>query len=321
MTDSPTGAPIRTVGLRKTYSYGKGEFAAVDGLDLTVEPGRFYGLLGPNGAGKSTTIGMLTTRIRPTGGRAYIAGFDVVKNPVEVKRRIGVVTQQNTMDRSITVLENLEFRGRYFGMSAREARRRGMSLLWRFGIADKAKASLDQVSGGQARRAMICRALLHRPELLVLDEPSAAVDPQARLNLWELLRELHAEGQTILLTTHQLDEAESLCDEIGIIDHGKLLTSGSLDHIRASAAAESVVTVVFDDDAEPLVETAGKLDDVVRVAADGERLRVHTTNPVGLIGELANIGANHDRSIRDASTLKPSLETAFLNLTGREYRS
>src|SRR6185295_12379261 len=134
MTDSPTGAPIRTVGLRKTYSYGKGEFAAVDGLDLTVEPGRFYGLLGPNGAGKSTTIGMLTTRIRPTGGRAYIAGFDVVKNPVEVKRRIGVVTQQNTMDRSITVLENLEFRGRYFGMSAREARRRGMSLLWRFGI-------------------------------------------------------------------------------------------------------------------------------------------------------------------------------------------
>jgi ABC-2 type transport system ATP-binding protein len=321
LTYNPTGAAIHTVGLRKTYPYGKGEFAAVDGLDLTIAPGRFYGLLGPNGAGKSTTIGMLTTRIRPTGGLACIAGYDVTRQPVEVKRRIGVVTQQNTMDRSINVLENLEFRGRYFGMSARQARRRGMSLLWRFGIADKARSSLDHLSGGQSRRAMICRALMHRPEILVLDEPSAPVDPQARLDLWKLLRELHAEGQTILLTTHQLDEAEQLCDEIGIVDKGKLLCSGSLESIRARAAAESVITVVFDDDAQTLVDdVTHKLEGVTKVNAEGQKLRVHTTNPAGIIGDLATIGANNGRTLRDATTLLPSLETAFLNLTGREYR-
>lgn len=321
LTYNPTGAAIHTEGLRKTYPYGKIEFAAVDGLDLTIAPGRFYGLLGPNGAGKSTTIGMLTTRMRPTSGLASIAGYDVTKQPVEVRRRIGVVTQQNTMDRSINVLENLEFRGRYFGMSARQARRRGMSLLWRFGIADKARSSLDHMSGGQSRRAMICRALMHKPQILFLDEPSAPVDPQARLDLWQLLRELHHEGQTILLTTHQLDEAEQLCDEIGIVDKGKLLCSGTLAEIRARSAAESVVTVVYDQDAEPLVEeVTRKLDDVIRVNAEGQKLRVYTTNPAGMIGELATLGANNGRSIRDASTRLPSLETAFLNLTGREYR-
>ena len=315
-----TEAAIRTVGLRKAYPYGKSEVTAVDGLDLRVESGQFYGLLGPNGAGKSTTIGMLTTRMKPTGGRAYVAGVDVGARPVEARRRIGVVTQNNTMDRQVSVLDNLEFRGRYFGLGVRESRRRGMELLERFDIADKATASLDQVSGGQARRAMICRALMHRPQILVLDEPSAGVDPQTRLSLWELLGELHAEGRTILLTTHYLEEAESLCDHIGIIDHGRLLASGTLNAIRSSAGAESVVTVVYDGPAEPVAEYAAKLEPVDRVEADGDRLRVYATQADGLIGELAALGGDHGLSIRDASSRLPSLETALLNLTGREYR-
>ncbi|GAA3343100.1 ABC transporter ATP-binding protein [Amorphoplanes nipponensis] len=315
-----TAAAIETHDLRKSYAYGPHTINAVNGIDLLVRPGRFFGLLGPNGAGKSTTIGMLTTRIRPTGGRAVVAGVDVQRNPVEVRRRVAVVTQRNTMDRQISVLENLEFRGRYFGLGRKESRRRALALLEEFGIADKADASLDEVSGGQARRAMICRAVMHRPEVLVLDEPSAGVDPQTRLHLWELLGRLHAEGQTVLLTTHHLEEAETLCDRIAIIDHGRVVAGGTVDEIKTASGAESVFTVVFDGEAQPAAETAGKLPDVSRAEADGRRLRVHAADAAGLVGELASIGADHGLSILDVSTLRPSLEAAFLNLTGREYR-
>jgi ABC-2 type transport system ATP-binding protein len=315
-----TAAAIVTDDLRKNYPYGPHTIKAVDGLNLSVGHGEFYGLLGPNGAGKSTTIGMLTTRIRPTGGTATVAGFDVTANPVEVRRRVSVVTQANTMDRQISVLENLEFRGRYFGMSRKEARRRGLQLLEQFDIADKAKASLDAVSGGQARRAMICRAIMHRPEVLVLDEPSAGVDPQSRLHLWQLLRSLHEDGQTILLTTHYLEEAESLCTRIGVIDHGKVVAAGTAAEIKTAAGAEAVVTVTFSGDAAQTAEIAGKLDDVIRAEADGARLRVYAANTDGLVGELVAVGADQGLSVRDVATLEPSLETAFLNLTGREYR-
>jgi ABC-2 type transport system ATP-binding protein len=315
-----TRPAIVTEDLRKTFPYGPHTIKAVDGIDLNVADGEFYGLLGPNGAGKSTTIGMLTTRVKPTSGRAVVAGIDVQKNPVEVRRRVAVVTQTNTMDRQISVIENLEFRGRYFGLGRKESRRRAMALLEEFGIADKAKASLDEVSGGQARRAMICRAVMHKPELLVLDEPSAGVDPQTRLHLWGLLKQLHAGGQTILLTTHYMDEAEGLCDRLAIVDHGRVVAGGTVEEIKTASGAESVITVTFDGDAAPAAETAGKLHDVSRVEVDGAKLRVHATNVGGLVGELVATGADHGLSIQDVSTIQPSLESAFLNLTGREYR-
>jgi ABC-2 type transport system ATP-binding protein len=315
-----TRPAIVTEDLRKTFPYGPHTIKAVDGINLNVAEGEFYGLLGPNGAGKSTTIGMLTTRVKPTGGTAIVAGVDVLKNPVEVRRRVAVVTQTNTMDRQITVIENLEFRGRYFGLGRKESRRRALALLEEFGIADKAKASLDEVSGGQARRAMICRAVMHKPELLVLDEPSAGVDPQTRLHLWGLLKQLHDRGQTILLTTHHLEEAESLCDRLAIVDHGRVVAGGTTAEIKAAAGAETVITVTFDGDAGLTAELAGKLPGVNRVDVDGSKLRVHATNPEGLVGELVSTGTNHGLSIQDVSTIQPSLESAFLNLTGREYR-
>ena len=264
-----TRAAITTTDLRKQYQYGPHTIDAVDGICLAVAEGEFFGLLGPNGAGKSTTIGMLTTRIRLTSGTATVAGMDVMTAPVEVRRRVAVVTQTNTMDRQISVLENLEFRGRYFGMGRRGARKRAMELLESFGIADKAEASLDEVSGGQARRAMICRAIMHRPEVLVLDEPSAGVDPQTRLHLWELLRALHRSGQTIMLTTHYMDEAESLCERLAIIDRGRVVAGGSIDEIKSASGAEAVVTVVFNGDATAAAQIAEKLDHVTRVEVDG----------------------------------------------------
>src|SRR5271170_5179060 len=167
-----SGYAIRTENLRKTYRSSRGDVPAVRGIELSVESGQFFGLLGPNGAGKSTTIGMLTTLILPTGGRAWVSGLDVVADPVGVKRRIGVVTQNNTLDMQLTVRENLEFRSRFFGLSLREASHRAAQLLEAFGMSDKRKSMSTDLSGGQAKRLLIARALVHRPDVLFLDEPT-----------------------------------------------------------------------------------------------------------------------------------------------------
>src|ERR1700730_13969232 len=237
---------IRTQDLRKTYKSSRGDVPAVRGIDLSVESGQFFGLLGPNGAGKSTTIGMLTTLILPTGGRAWVSGLDVVADPVGVKRRIGVVTQNNTLDMQLTVAENLEFRSRFFGLSLREAARRAEQLLEVLGLADRRKGMPTDLSGGQAKRLLIARALVHRPDVLFLDEPTAGLDPQTRVNLWDMLRELHDEGQTILLTTHYMEEAEALCDRVAVVDHGEVLASGTVDELKEGTGADTVITVRYE---------------------------------------------------------------------------
>src|SRR5919109_1514285 len=225
MTDAG-GLAIRTEDLRKTYKSSRGDVPAVRGIDLSVGSGEFFGLLGPNGAGKSTTIGMLTTLVLPTAGRAWVAGMDVVADPVGVKRRIGVVTQNNTLDMQLTVAENLEFRSRFFGLGLREASRRAAQLL--------------------------------RPDVFFRDEPTAGLDPQTRANLWDILRVLHAEGQTILLTTHYMEEAEALCEQISVIDHGEVLASGTVNELKDGAGAETVITVRYDEPVpDGMAEQAG----------------------------------------------------------------
>jgi ABC-2 type transport system ATP-binding protein len=316
-------AAIKTEGLRKTYKSSRGDVEAVRGIDLNIPAGEFFGLLGPNGAGKSTTIGMLTTLVAPTGGRAWVAGHDVVATPVAVKRRIGVVTQNNTLDMQLTVAENLQFRSRFFGLPARVAARRADQLIDAFGLGDRRNAMADQLSGGQARRLLIARALVHQPDVLFLDEPTAGLDPQTRVNLWDILSVLHEQGQTILLTTHYMEEAEALCDRIAVVDHGLVLAEGTLDQLKEDAGATTVVTVRFegklpDDFAERTGLSAHPAVD--RVEAEGDQLRVFSTDPEGLLGEVVSLGAAQGLHVRDAAQLKPSLETVFLTLTGREYR-
>jgi ABC-2 type transport system ATP-binding protein len=330
MTARPTGqrspgelAAIRTEGLRKTYKSSRGDVEAVRGIDLDVPQGEFFGLLGPNGAGKSTTIGMLTTLVAPTGGRAWVAGHDVVKAPVAVKRRIGVVTQNNTLDMQLTVQENLEFRSRFFGLPLGAASKRAVQLIDAFGLSDRRKAMADQLSGGQARRLMIARALVHQPDVLFLDEPTAGLDPQTRVNLWDILKVLHDQGQTILLTTHYMEEAEALCDKIAVVDHGKVLAEGSVDKLLADSGAQTIVTVRYEEPVpDGLAERAGLTGrpGVTKVEVDGDQLRVVSADPEGLLGDLVSIGAANGLHVRDAAQAKPSLETAFLALTGREYR-
>jgi ABC-2 type transport system ATP-binding protein len=314
---------IRTEDLRKTYKSSRGDVPAVRGINLSVQSGQFFGLLGPNGAGKSTTIGMLTTLVLPTGGRAWVAGLDVVADPVGVKRRIGVVTQNNTLDMQLTVAENLEFRSRFFGLSLREASRRAGQLLEVFGLADRRKAMSTDLSGGQAKRLLIARALVHRPDVLFLDEPTAGLDPQTRANLWDILRILHAEGQTILLTTHYMEEAEALCEQISVVDHGEVLASGTVNGLKESAGAETVITVRYDETVPELFIDKSRLADrpgVSKVEAENDQVRVFTRVPDGVLGELVAAGTAAGLAVIDATMLKPSLETVFLTLTGREYR-
>jgi ABC-2 type transport system ATP-binding protein len=251
-TDATSGtAPssvIRTRGLRKIYPSG---LVALDGLDLDISRGEIFGLLGPNGAGKSTTAGMLTTRVRPTAGTAHVAGIDIVRHPSAAKRVIGVVPQTNTLDRSLSVSDNLYVHGRLFGMNARSARLETAALLERIKLGRFASAGVLSLSGGMAQRLMIARAIMHRPSILFLDEPTTGLDPQSRLALYELIRELNTEGQTVLLTTHYMEEADLLCGRVAIIDHGRMLALGTPSHLKQTVPRSAA----DGPDTEPTLET------------------------------------------------------------------
>src|ERR1700686_1087981 len=241
---------IRTVDLTKIYPGT--DFKAVDTLNLSVHAGEIFGLLGPNGAGKTTTGGMLTTRVIPTSGKAYVASIDVVAHPALAKQVIGVVAQQNTLDRQLTVWENLYFHGRLFGMSGKDSRAAADELLEKFHLSKWAKASVYALSGGMAQQLMVARAIMHRPAILFLDEPTAGLDPQSRIALWEILSVLHNEGQTILLTTHYMEEADQLCERLAIMDHGKILALDTPAGLKASVGADSIVTVHASGDLDEL---------------------------------------------------------------------
>src|SRR5215203_488874 len=246
---------IRTEQLTKVYSGG---LKAVDELNLEVHQGEIFGLLGPNGAGKTTTAGMLTTRVIPTSGRAFVGDIDVVAHPTAAKQVIGVVPQTNTLDRALSVWENLYFHGRYFGMSAAVAKRAADRLLEQFRLSERAKEPVAALSGGMAQRLMVARAIMHRPAILFLDEPTAGLDPQSRIALWDILGELHDDGQTILLTTHYMEEADQLCHRLAIIDHGRILALDTPEQLKASIGADTIVTITVGDAPDgSLVDLAG----------------------------------------------------------------
>src|SRR5438128_3289793 len=226
---------IAVEDLRKTYQpkTRKGvEVKALEGISFEVPRGEFFGLLGPNGAGKTTTIGVLTTRVLPTEGSARIDGIEVARDPVAVKRRIGVVPQVNNLDRSLTAREILLFHAEYFSVGKQEREARATRLLERFELVDRADEKVNGFSGGMVQRLKIARALMHDPAILFLDEPTTGLDPQSRRAMWDMLRELNAKGQTILLTTHYMEEADQLCRRIAIIDHGQLLTLDSPGQLK-----------------------------------------------------------------------------------------
>ncbi len=303
--------------LSKVYP-GPEPVTAVDGIDLEVPEGAIFGLLGPNGAGKTTTVGMCTTRVVPSSGRVTVTGLDVTDDPPMVRKRIGVVSQFNTLDRSCTVFENVAFHCRYFGMGARPAKRRAEELLESFSLSEKASAMPETLSGGMAQRLLIVRAVAHYPELLFLDEPSAGLDPQSRIALWDVLLELHRSGTTIVLTTHYMEEADRLCQRIAIIDFGKILVCDTPGALKQQVSAETVVELKLQHPSEEVARPLRELPGVLRVEFGDGVLRLFMRERDGLLPRVVEVA--QPAGLRDISISEPTLETVFITLTGRALR-
>ena len=312
-----TGEVITADGLSKTFPGG---IHAVMDLELHVRAGEIFGLLGPNGAGKTTTVGMLSTRVVPSAGSACVGGVDVVAHPALAKQTIGVVAQSNTLDRSLTVWENLYYHCRYFGLGATAARARADQLLEQFRLADRAQASVYALSGGMAQRLMVARSIAHSPHILFLDEPTAGLDPQSRLALWEILRELHDVGLTVLLTTHYMEEADRLCDRVAIMDHGRVLALDTPDGLKASVDADTVVEVTVEGDGAALTEALARMRDVVRAEPGEHTARVFFHGSRGIVPRVVAEAEAQGFPVTDISVSEPTLETVFITLTGKELR-
>jgi ABC-2 type transport system ATP-binding protein len=336
--------------------YRKAKVNAVDGVSFAVRRGEVFGLLGPNGAGKTTTVGILTTRVRRTGGTASVSGVDVDVDPVRARRLVAVVPQRNNLDRSLSIRRNLLFHAAYHGVSAAERTRRANELLEEFGLADRADDKPDMFSGGQAQRVMVARALMHAPEVLFLDEPTTGLDPAARLFVWDRVRDLRNRGVTVVLTTHDMDEAAELADRVGIMDHGRLLaldTPAALTRGLPGRTTLEVAVALDGTSSEQLVAELGALNGVERVeqvaaagppggwpptgglpgvgglpgapAAAGRprelRARLYLTGDAPLlVAPVASLVAGHRAQLTEVAIGIPSLEDVFIALTGRALR-
>lgn len=310
---------VQVEDLHKVYE-GKQRVVAVDGIDLGVREGELYGLLGPNGAGKTTTIGICTTRVLPTSGQVVIAGVDVVRSPALARQAMGVVPQFNTLDRSCTIYENIHFHCLYFGLSRAEAKQRTNQLLTQFHLTERANAYPSQLSGGLAQRVQIARAIAHRPKVLFLDEPSAGLDPQSRIAMWDAVRRLREEGITVVLTTHYMEEADALCDRVAIIDHGKILVEDTPSALKGSIGAQKVYALELSNhtDSAPLEEQLKQMQGVRDVESTANGIHIFADNADGLLPEI--VRASNPYGLRDLTITETSLETVFIRLTGHDLR-
>src|SRR6266436_5756352 len=298
----------------------KPEIVALNGISLDILSGEIFCLLGPNGAGKSTTVGVLTTRVKPTAGQAWIGEHDVWKEQSAVKRLIGVVAQRPNLDFSLTAREILAFHGAYFGLSSHERNNRAEVLLERFKLTDRADQMVRGFSGGMMQRLSIARAMMHDPQVLFLDEPSAGLDPQTRLLLWEIVREYNQSGKTILLTTHNMEEADSLCRRIAIIDHGHVIAEGTPAELKASIPGGYLLRLRVSRSSPELVERLQRLPGVTEVRANGNEVDLYADRGGPLIAGIVGAVSEAATELHDVHISEPSLENLFLHHTGRSLR-
>jgi ABC-2 type transport system ATP-binding protein len=322
-SDSQAGNVVQedVICCEKLTKHYPGGVVAVNGVDLRVHRGEIFGLLGPNGAGKTTTVGMLTTLVVPTSGKVKVSGIDVITHPTLVKQLIGVVAQTNNLDRALTVWENLYYHGRYFGMSASQSREAADHALVEFHLTQHAGVDVSAISGGMAKRLQVARSLMHEPSVLFLDEPTAGLDPQSRLALWDILVRLHTQGQTILVTTHYMEEADMVCERVAIMDHGNILALDTPKNLKETVAEDTVITVAASGDLNVLSSLYSKMiDGVSRIQRIGESVQLRVKGVAGVLPKVVEIAEQGGFKINDLTITGPTLETVFIKLTGRELR-
>ena len=325
--------------------YPKSNVNAVDGISFRVRRGEIFGLLGPNGAGKTTTIGILTTNVLPTSGTASIMGINVVEDPMSVKQRIAVVPQQSNLDRSLRAREILTFHASYHGIPRAERNARADALLQELGLGDRGKDMVLRYSGGMAQRLMLARALMHSPDVLFLDEPTNSLDPQSRLFLWDRIRTLNTQGVTALLTTHDMEEADQLCERIAIMDHGKILVLDTAPELKklipggthlelrvripelvsVGATSKEVSSKTNLLDALRALPGAVKVEEIPAQAGEEDQqgitlFRLYAEDAGALVVSATQAVSEAGLELRDLHLARPSLEDVFIYLTGRNLR-
>ena len=307
---------IQVEGLRKTY----GDFVAVDDVTFEAAPGKVFGLLGPNGAGKSTTIGCICGLLKPSDGRIRVLGHDVVREARDARRGLGVVPQELAVYEDVSATENLRFWGAAYGLRGNALRSRADEVLGYTGLLDRASEPVKNYSGGMKRRLNFGCAVMHRPKVLLLDEPTVGVDPQSRVRLFDMVREQVKDGTTVLYTTHYMEEAELLCDELAIIDHGKRIAMGTLDELRAMVGEKDILRLAGSFDPEEVHRALGALDGVKIVVAEATGLRLSVADASQRLPELFGALTASGGEVRETTLTEPSLESLFIKLTGKELR-
>jgi ABC-2 type transport system ATP-binding protein len=305
---------ITAEGLRKRF----GDKTALDGLDLTVDEGTVHGVLGPNGAGKTTAVRILATLLALDAGRASVAGFDVVSSPGQVRERIGLVGQHAAVDEALSGRQNLELFGRLYHLSAAAARARATDLLAQFGLADTGKKPVKQFSGGMRRRLDLAASLILRPRVLFLDEPTTGLDPRGRNEVWSAVRALVREGTTVLLTTQYLDEADQLASAVSVVDHGRVIASGSPAALKSRLGGDRLDVVLHDVASLPRAAAvvAAVAGAEAETDVDNRRVSVPVVEPLAALADAVHALRAADLAVEDVGLRRPTLDEVFLHLTG-----
>jgi ABC-2 type transport system ATP-binding protein len=314
---------IEVTDLVQVYADGT---RAVEGVSFKVEEGQFFGFLGPNGAGKSTTIKVLTTLLRKTSGKAIVAGYDVDTQANDIRKIIGVQSQETTLDSDLTGVENMMLQGHLQGMQADELKPRVAELLELVGLSDVAERRAGHYSGGMKKRLDLATALVHKPKVLFLDEPTTGLDPQSRASIWEYLAKLNkAEGITIFLTTQYMEEADKLCRQLEIVDHGKIVASGSPAELKSQVGADSIKLSLEDGDPKALNQRAKQLlstmNGVSSIVESEEGLTVYAKNAGLIIADIVRTFDSNGIRLASVSFSSPTLDDIFLQHTGRRIRT
>lgn len=297
-----------------------GDLTAVDGISFEIQAGELFGLLGPNGAGKTTTISVISCILNPTSGDVFVGGYSVKKYPTKVKSLMGVVPQEVALYPTLTAVENLNFWGRMYGLSGPLLKKRVEEALEQAGLADRAKERVDKYSGGMKRRLNIAIGILHHPKVLLMDEPTVGIDPQSRNHILETIKRLNKAGTAIIYTSHYMEEVEILCDRVGIIDHGKIIATGTVDELKKLVGDEHAIIVRAENVDGDIIDALNRLRYVDRVNYHEDEIEVLSKHSERVLSKVVSVLNQADVYINSIDIKKPNLETVFLHLTGKSLR-